>query len=234
MLKSKKDFEKLVIDIDYKQLSPYIKNNQKVKLECDKGHLIEMRPSDIKSGHRCLKCSGKCPEQSREEFEKILKEINYKLLSPYITAMKKVKLECDKGHLIEMSPSSIQSDHRCIKCAEYGYNHNKTGTIYLLKCIDNKYIKIGITNHLDQRLKDHQRYLPFEFKLIHSLSFWCGSAIAELEKDLLKKYSPYLANGIKQNNRHKNNSVETFNYSEWLLDSLISDIKIKPKQLAMF
>ena len=172
--------------------------------------------------------------KSKKDFEKLVIDIGYKQLSPYIKNNQKVKLECDKGHLIEMTPSSIQSDRRCIKCAEFGYNHNKTGTIYLLKCIDNKYIKIGITNHLDQRLKDHQRYLPFEFKLIHSLSFWCGSAIAELEKDLLEKYSPYLANGITQNNRHKNNSVETFNYSEWLLDSLISDIKIKPKQLAMF
>ena len=220
---SKKDFKKLIKDIGYKQLSPYVRNNLKIKLQCTKDHLIEIRASDLKSGVRCAKCAGLCPEQAKQEFENKLFEICYKQLSPYVTATQKVKLQCTNGHIIEMQPNVIKSGGKCIKCANFGYDHNKIGIIYLLKCVDNKYLKIGITNNLNQRLKDHKRFLPFKFNLVDSFSFSCGSKVADLEKELLKTYKKHKALNIKQRNQSISN--ETFIYKDSLLKDIVFDIK---------
>ena len=124
-----------------------------------------------------------------------------------------------------MQPNDIKTGYKCSICAVSGYKRNKIGIIYLLKCVDNKYLKIGITNNLDQRLKAHKKYLPFKFNLVDSFSFSCGSTVADLEQELLAKYKKHKALNIKQRNRKENVSNETFIYKDSLLKDIVFEIK---------
>lgn len=69
----------------------------------------------------------------------------------------------------------------CPSCGEYGYNPNKPGTLYLIQSRCSKYGKIGITNHLQQRMKQLTNNTPFRWDLVSE--YECGGDVARsLEK----------------------------------------------------
>ena len=112
-----KIFKGLVETEGYKLLSEYKNNNIKVKLNCPKGHLWDVVPKNFKRGIRCPKCSNKCPIQAKEQFDLLVKQEGYKLLSGYKGALKKVKIKCPKGHEYKVTPNDFKSGYRCPKCS---------------------------------------------------------------------------------------------------------------------
>lgn len=109
-----KDFVELE---GYKLLSVYKNNSTKVSLMCPNDHIFEMRPNNFKSGgQRCPKCSGKCTVQAKEQFEFLIKQEGYVLLSEYKKALSKVRLKCPEGHGYEVRPNDFKMGHRCPKC----------------------------------------------------------------------------------------------------------------------
>lgn len=134
----------------------------KTKFQCQHGHQWDARPDNIKKGDNCPICSVKNRSISTEEFSEWLmnKDSGVKLLSNYINAHSKITLRCENEHEWETTPNTIKNGRgRCPKCypinPKKGFNPNKPGWIYVLVFGD--FIKYGITNNLQQRLKKHLR-----------------------------------------------------------------------------
>jgi hypothetical protein len=72
---------------------------------------------------------------------------------------KKLKWKCSAGHTYLATPvSRTTKGTGCPTCAKYGYSPALDGYIYLLEQKDWKMQQIGITNYLDQRLRQHARH----------------------------------------------------------------------------
>lgn len=71
----------------------------------------------------------------------------------------------------------------CPRCAEYGYNKAKPGTLYFLRSECGCFVKIGISNNYEQRHGQLRRATPFDWSCVEMLH-GDGDFIAELEKEL--------------------------------------------------
>lgn len=120
-LVAQKNFELYVIEQSWKLTDKYNYKgvSSPVALVCPNDHECNIRPDNFKNGRRCKKCSGKCPEQARQDFERLIARSNWKLSSTYCyqTTKKKVNVICDKGHEIRISPEKFKSGVRCSKCS---------------------------------------------------------------------------------------------------------------------
>lgn len=71
--------------------------------------------------------------------------------------------------------------------------------LYVIRCLPFNYYKIGITNLLDKRQKDHQTGCPFELKLIFAIEAdeadYFGREIAYLEKFFHRNYEKHNVRG---------------------------------------
>ncbi|PCJ29217.1 MAG: hypothetical protein COA94_02040 [Rickettsiales bacterium] len=98
-------------------LSDYVKDNEKVTIQCENGHEFEMIPNSVKSGHWCPKCSGCCPIQAEERLKAVILERGGTVLSNYVKSLEKVTIQCENGHEFRITPSSVKSGRWCPKCS---------------------------------------------------------------------------------------------------------------------
>ena len=85
----------------------YINTHTKLRWKCDKGHIWENSPSNIKRGQWCPYCSGRY-NLSLEKMKDIAKERGGECLSnQYINSDTKLKWRCSEGHIWEATPSNI-------------------------------------------------------------------------------------------------------------------------------
>ena len=86
--------------------------------------------------------------------------------------------------------------------------------LYVIRCLPYNYYKIGITNDLDKRLKNHQTGCPFDLKMIFAVE-------ADME-DFLGREITYIEGFFRRN--YKNSIVR----GEWfeLTEQEISDMCI--------
>jgi len=136
----------------------------------------------LMAGAGCRKCA-QCKHGSLriypetfyiERLKEKLKRSNFtyqKRLGDYLGARSEIVLHCSlhgefKGtyHYAYLGASS------CRGCANRGYNSKIRGTLYLIKSDCGAYLKVGITNKLDNRLRDLKRSSPFSFELISKWS----------------------------------------------------------------
>jgi len=96
--------------------SPYVGVMKKVEIKCKNGHLFMMTPQDYKRWQSCPKCSGMCPEQAKEKFLEVLKANGETSQSPYVSAHRKVEIECKNGHLFMIAPSNYRQGGGCKEC----------------------------------------------------------------------------------------------------------------------
>lgn len=94
----------------------YVNNETKILIQCDKGHTWEAEPHSIKKGSWCLKCSGRCPIQAREDFYRIVDEKDGIVLGTYINTTSKVLIQCGEGHQWETTPRNVKTRRWCPKC----------------------------------------------------------------------------------------------------------------------
>ena len=112
----------------------------------------------------------------------------------------KLNLECDKGHTFTPIIHSFKHGTRCSKCAHYGYNTTKKGTLYIQKLNDrNKFIgiKFGITNlTTQQRMQKQSSKSKFDHEIFYELTLQDGQKILELEnkiKEAMKGKTSYIS-----------------------------------------
>jgi len=94
----------------------YINNHTKLKVKCGKGHEYFVIFNDFQSGHRCPICNH-CKKITYDEAKKFIEERGYRLLSKeYNNNSIGLKMQCNKGHIFEMSLNSFKTGRRCRFC----------------------------------------------------------------------------------------------------------------------
>lgn len=111
----KDEYEMLTKEADYIN-----SKKTKLKFKCDKGHFGETSLAHWKRGSRCKICY---LEKLTFQFDYVKNEIeksDYKVLSDestYNNSKTKLKLKCDKGHIVYISWNGWKAGIRCKKCA---------------------------------------------------------------------------------------------------------------------
>jgi hypothetical protein len=140
-------------------IGEYINRQSKSLFRCSLNHewlsnvgsVLETAKID-RSG--CPHCSNQIP-LTIDDINERLAHRNIKLVSEYTKTHSNALFRCDAEHEWRALPANILHGNGCPSCAEYGFNPNKSAYIYVLDFGD--YIKYGITNALDVRLKKHIR-----------------------------------------------------------------------------
>ena len=131
---------------EYKLLSTEYKNSKtKLKMQCPKGHIFEMRFNSFKNGTRCPKCGG-TQKLTYNEVKKYIESFGYKLLSGnYENNHSKLKIMCNKGHIYETSFKVIKKGFRCTHCSNKA-KHTLEEIEKYLNLFDYKLISDKYTN----------------------------------------------------------------------------------------
>ena len=98
-------------------LGEYVTAIAKVDMICPNGHGMSMSPNGFKSGAGCSICSGKSSSKAKENFKNNSKDRGYLIIGDYVGANKKVRMECPKGHAVEISPSHFSFGKGCKVCS---------------------------------------------------------------------------------------------------------------------
>ncbi len=122
----------------------YINTHTKLRWQCEKMHVWENTPANIKRGQWCPECAG-LKKLSIEEMQEIAKKRGGKCLSTkYVSANINLKWQCRKGHVWENKPANIKRGQWCPECA--GLNKMSIEEMQNIaekrggKCLSKKYI----------------------------------------------------------------------------------------------
>ena len=124
------DVKKYIESFGYKLISKeYINNKTKILIQCDKGHIYETTFNNFKNKKsRCPICNGGI-KYTYEYIKEYIEGFGYKLLSKeYMNARTKLKVECPKGHIYEVTFDNFKQGYRCPYCAgniKYTYEYVK-------------------------------------------------------------------------------------------------------------
>ena len=88
----------------------------------------------------------------------------------YRTVRKDVAIVCREHGEFKQQPQHHLTGHGCPACGRYGFRPDSDAVLYVLTSECSKFIKIGITGHLDQRIAQLTRATPFNFKLIFTFN----------------------------------------------------------------
>lgn len=131
---------------------PYLGSQLKHNFRCVSNHIWQAAPSKVFQGHGCPYCSG-TKRLTKEIVNSRLEDKKIKLISEYTSALTKSEFECSYGHVWTAKPADVMGKSSCPSCADYGFNLSKKAFGYILVYVN--FIKYGITNKLNQRLKKH-------------------------------------------------------------------------------
>ena len=95
----------------------------KYDILCPNGHIIHMNWGNFKHGKRCKICYYEKKRintlLSYDYVKSEIEKIGYSLVSTsYESAITRMKMKCDRGHIYESSWSNFQQGHRCTSCNE--------------------------------------------------------------------------------------------------------------------
>ena len=143
----------------------------------------------LSTGTGCPQCAGMTPRPAEERIAQInaLPNISFvRWVGAYKNQNSKAICRCDlDGHEWAARLSNLlYSGSGCPKCAPYGFDPAKRGTLYLLRSDCGTMVKIGISNDHEQRHAQLRRRTPFDWNCIELLHSDDGSLIAEWEKEL--------------------------------------------------
>lgn len=124
----------------------YVNNSTKVILTCRTHKDFEQIPSNHIRGWGCPKCANSLKASTAEDFIAKAREIygdKYDYTSVrYQNNKEKIEIICYLHGSFFQTPNTHLDFHGCPRC--WGQNHN---ILYLLKCLDTGWYKIGITTN---------------------------------------------------------------------------------------
>jgi hypothetical protein len=159
-------------------VSDYTNNKTKTEFECGSSHHWSARPDDVLNGHGCPYCA-RVIKLSKDEVNNRIVDRGIKMTSEYVNNLTKADFECVCGEKWSTTPNSIMSGHGCSACVHYSFNPKKPAWIYVLKFAN--FIKYGITNNLNSRMKTHLR-MNGEFEIVFTKFYDLGRHASEQEK----------------------------------------------------
>lgn len=102
----------------YELIGEYKNTQEKIKVKCPNGHIIEMAFCQFKSnGHRCRYCVDRNVKLDYDFVKSVLSESGYTLLDDeYINNTHKMNILCPNKHKIKMSWTLFKMGVRCNEC----------------------------------------------------------------------------------------------------------------------
>lgn len=174
-------------------VNEYESNKSKVIVRCIKDGFEWYTTAQIlMRGHGCPHCACNRRWTSEERIEQINRLYNIEFVSwvdGYKNGKSKANVRCtiDDYEWRSSANMLVSNGSRCAKCAKFGYDPGKTGTLYAMRSECGQYIKVGISNEPKRRHKQLEKRTPFKFNLIEQIS-GDGAKIAALEKYFHNKY----------------------------------------------
>ena len=137
--------------------------HDKIKIKCSKGHESEMIFSNFKRRHGCPKCSNRA-KLKYEDVKKFIENEGYKLLSDtYENNRAKLKIECPKHGVVEISFTHFKQTKKCPKCGKESVLGRTNNTYNEVKeCIENEgytLISLEYKSSKKQKLKIYVYYM---------------------------------------------------------------------------
>lgn len=167
----------------------YVKSTSDVQIICKIHGVFKQKPCKHLSGRGCPKCG----TEARDNFKRDnLDSFLQKALSlhghrfdysktVYEKSSKKVLIGCGVHGFFSQSPNDHLNGRGCPECAVYGFKQHIQAGLYCLKAKEQDYVKIGISNNVEKRIKILKSATPFEFDVLHIIEN-SGATIAKLEK----------------------------------------------------
>lgn len=172
---------------DYRSVY-YVNSNTDVVIICPEHGLFSQIPYNHLIGKGCLYCTGR---NIRDE-SLIRNELQHRGIRviKYEKGIDSINgFECDKGHRWKTSLNSVLNNKTgCPTCAFYGFNPGKKGFVYFLLSECGNYLKVGITNKINQRLSQLENKTPFSFTVVNLLKS-SGDNVRLIEKYFHENYS---------------------------------------------
>jgi hypothetical protein len=138
----------------------YINNRTKLKFMCEKGHIWNAKPSDVKNKKSwCPICSNSI-KLDINKMQEIAKQRNGKCLSvEYVDSFTKLLWECEMGHRWKSRPNDIKNNNQWCPICNESFGE---------RTINNLLVKLNINfirEHKFDDCKGKRRKLPFDFYL---------------------------------------------------------------------
>jgi hypothetical protein len=164
-------------------IGEYVTNKIKTEFECDNGHKWSARPDNVLAGYGCPECGRKSLALSKDIVNQRLADNGSKIrqIGEYNNSYSRTEFECGNGHKWLTQPHSVLNGKGCPICpGKQGYRPGKSGYIYILDF--GHFIKYGITNNLDNRLKRHA--LQGQYKVVMSKLYEDGNIAQNWERSI--------------------------------------------------
>lgn len=170
--------------------------NTKVEITCNKhGTSFMQKPCKHLTGQGCTKCGHDLMKQKQSctasaEFSSkasLVHGVKYDYtLVKYKNAMTRVEIGCNTcGSKFLQSPNAHLAGKGCVKCAEYGFNVNANGNLYVMTCGD--ITKVGITNKAASiRAKTISKSYGSKFSVVVEINLQ-GQLCSDVETSVLRK-----------------------------------------------
>jgi len=107
-----------------------------------------------------------------------------------------ISIKCKTHGIFTQDVSNHLAGKGCPSCGEYGYRPNKKGYLYALRSTCGKYVKVGITNNIEQRHRQLELNTPFTWECIHIVQDDDGNVPKSLEKLFHKKFDRHGLTGF--------------------------------------
>lgn len=213
---AKEEFYKAADIRGYKVIGEYVGSDKKVLMKCPVGHEWSPTPIGFKKGSGCLKCSGHCPEQSKEVLYSEATARGYTVLGEYVSNSTKILMKCSEGHEFLITPNHFKTGNGCSSCAEHGFKSNKSAYFYLTTWTLEGYdvLKFGITNNEPAtRFYRQSRLSEYNVKSHVHLKFASGLHAIWLEK-IVKRYQKEYGSALSKE-EFPDGYTETIDYSHY-------------------
>ena len=195
--RSQDDCEKFISSIDGVSFVGWrgeYKNSKSraiIKCDIDGAEWSQTLTSITSKGARCPECSGvkRFTEWQRIEQINSVTGISFvRWLCDYKNAKSKAVVRCD----IDGNEWSVSIDNLltkgsgCPRCAKYGFDGSICGYVYFLVSRCGSFVKVGITNNINDRISYLRLKTPFDFDVVEYAHFSKGSDALALESKLHK------------------------------------------------
>ncbi len=178
----------------------------KIKLSCKHGHeWISSILHFVYQNTRCPVCVGRLSIDDRMiQINQVCNSLGYviiKIHEEWKNTETKIDVKCLCDYIWTTTIHRvIHGTTGCRKCATYGYNTKKSGTLYIQKLTnDDSFVgvKFGITNRdTNERMKNQSSKSKFDHEIFYELTLQDGQKILELEnkiKEAMKGKTSYIS-----------------------------------------
>lgn len=175
----------------------YKSHKSKAVFHCEKhGEFLTIVNDFVSKGTRCAKCAGKyvrTQTEREQQLRNLCEGSGFSFVmweNGYTGDRSKAIFNCARhGNWIARPDNFIFKGTRCPKCMKTGFNRDKKGVVYFLQSEDSKYIKVGISNSFNRRIKELRRATPFNFSVV-GIYHHSGQTVYDIENHFHRNFTP--------------------------------------------